>query len=125
LDTHILIRVLAEPKRLTSGQARTINTSVQRGEPLSICAISLLEIALLSVDGKLKASLEDIFDTVQTNPAFRLLPLTCEIAAEFAALHSFRDPSDRAIVATARVHGLKLVTSDERIIESNLVPVID
>jgi PIN domain nuclease of toxin-antitoxin system len=35
-----------------------------------------------------------------------------------------RDPADRAIVATARVHKLRLVTSDERIIESELVPVI-
>ena len=29
------------------------------------------------------------------------------------------------IVATARIHGLKLITSDQRIIESRLVPVID
>jgi hypothetical protein len=29
------------------------------------------------------------------------------------------------IVATARVHGLQLVTSDERIVESGLVPVVD
>jgi PIN domain nuclease of toxin-antitoxin system len=35
-----------------------------------------------------------------------------------------RDPADQAIVATARVHRLKLVTSDQRIIESKLVPVI-
>lgn len=36
-----------------------------------------------------------------------------------------RDPADRAIVATARVHRLRLVTSDQRIIESKLVPVIE
>lgn len=35
-----------------------------------------------------------------------------------------RDPADRAIVATARVHRLKLITSDQRIIASGLVPVI-
>jgi PIN domain nuclease of toxin-antitoxin system len=32
---------------------------------------------------------------------------------------------DRVIVATARTHRLKLVTSDQRIIDSQLVPVID
>jgi hypothetical protein len=32
---------------------------------------------------------------------------------------------DRAIVATARVHGLTLLTSDERIVDSKLVRVID
>jgi PIN domain nuclease of toxin-antitoxin system len=38
---------------------------------------------------------------------------------------ALRDPGDRVIVATARVHRLRLLTSDQRIIESALVPVID
>ncbi|MGH9584127.1 MAG: PIN domain-containing protein [Bryobacteraceae bacterium] len=51
--------------------------------------------------------------------------MTYEIAANVASLRNPRDPMDRAIVATARVHGLTLVTSDQRIIESGLVPVIE
>jgi len=47
-----------------------------------------------------------------------------EIAGETASLGNLRDPADRAIVATARVHRLTLVTSDQRIIESRLVPVV-
>ena len=43
-----------------------------------------------------------------------------EIASEAALLSNLRDPADRAIVATARVHRLGLVTSDQRIIESKL-----
>jgi len=39
--------------------------------------------------------------------------------------NALRDPADRAIVATARVHRLRLVTSDQRIIESKLVLVIE
>jgi PIN domain nuclease of toxin-antitoxin system len=38
---------------------------------------------------------------------------------------SLRDPGDRVIVATARVHRLRLLTADQRIIESGLVPVIE
>jgi PIN domain nuclease of toxin-antitoxin system len=38
---------------------------------------------------------------------------------------SLRDPSDRVIVATARVHRLTLLTADQRIIESDLVAVIE
>jgi len=37
---------------------------------------------------------------------------------------ALRDPADRAIVASARVHRLRLLTSDRRIIESNLVSVV-
>ncbi len=38
---------------------------------------------------------------------------------------SLRDPADRAIVATARMHRLVLVTSDQRIIESKLVTTVE
>jgi PIN domain nuclease of toxin-antitoxin system len=34
------------------------------------------------------------------------------------------DPADRILVATARVHGVPLVTCDARIIDSELVPVV-
>jgi hypothetical protein len=48
-----------------------------------------------------------------------------DIAAEVAALSSaLRDPADSAIVATARIHRLRLVTSDQRMIESKLVSVV-
>jgi PIN domain nuclease of toxin-antitoxin system len=61
---------------------------------------------------------------LQASPVFHILPLTYEVATEAASLANPRDPADRAIVATARVHRLRLVTSDQRIIESKLVPVI-
>jgi len=88
--------------------------------------MSLLEIAVLTSERRLKLPLEDFFGDLQANPLFRVLPLTYEIALEVASLgSSLRDPADRTIVATARVHRLRLVTSDQRIIESKLVPVID
>jgi PIN domain nuclease of toxin-antitoxin system len=74
---------------------------------------------------KLKTSLDKLFEDLQANPLLRVLPLTYEIAAEVASMgNALRDPADRAIIATARVHRLRLVTSDQRIIESKLVPVI-
>jgi PIN domain nuclease of toxin-antitoxin system len=51
--------------------------------------------------------------------------LTYEVALDVASLGVLRDPADRAIAATARVHGLRLVTSDQRISESKLVPVVE
>ena len=98
---------------------------MRRAEPVALSAISLLEIAGLTGDGrlKLKISLREFFDELQVH-LFRILPLTYEVAAEAALLGNLRDPADRAIVATARVHGLSLVTSDQRIIESKLVPVV-
>ncbi len=87
--------------------------------------MTLLEIAVLTGVGKLgtKVALTELFEDLQP-PTFQILPLTFEVAAEAADLTGLRDPADRAIVATARIHHLRLVTSDQRIIESKLVPVV-
>lgn len=73
----------------------------------------------------LKVSLDEFFRDLNSNPTFRILPLTYEVALDVASLSVLRDPADRAIAATARVHRLRLVTSDQRIIESKLVPVVE
>ena len=125
LDTHIVARWLTDPKKLSREQVRVLEAAVRRTEPIALSAISLLEIAVLSSAGKLglKAPLEELLEDLQS-PVFRIVPLTFEVAAEVASLGGLRDPADRAIVATARVERLRLVTSDERIIESKLVPVV-
>ena len=125
LDTHIVVRWLTNPKRLSREQIRVLEGAVRRAEPVALSAMSLLEIAVLGSAGKLglKVPLEELFEDLQS-PVFQIIPLTYEVSAEVASLRSLRDPADRAIVATARVHRLRLVTSDQRIIESKLVPVL-
>ena len=94
---------------------------------MALSAVSLMEIAVLASGEKpgLKVSLDDFFRDLNSNPVFRILPLTWEVALDIASLSVLRDPVDRAIAATARVHRLRLVTSDQRIIESKLVPVVE
>jgi PIN domain nuclease of toxin-antitoxin system len=126
LDTHVLMRWVIEPRKLSRSQIRAVEDAVRRAEPVSFSSMSLLEMALLTTQGRLKTKLNEFFEELQANPAFRVLPLTYEIALEVASMgNALRDPADRAIVATARVHRLRLVTSDQRIIESKLVPVVD
>lgn len=86
-----------------------------------------MEIAVLASGEKpaVKLSLDEFFQDLNANPLFRVLPITYEVAREVAWLSALRDPADRAIVATARVHRLRLVTSDERIIQSKFVQVVD
>jgi PIN domain nuclease of toxin-antitoxin system len=116
------------PKKLSREQTRILQETIRRNEPVAISAITLLEIAVLSGDGRRTRQdvpLDQLFTELDTNPAIQIIPLTVEIAAEVAALGgSLRDPADRAIVATARVRRLKLITSDQRIIDSGLVPVV-
>lgn len=90
--------------------------------------MSLVEIALLfgRDSTRMKKSAAEMFGDLSDNTVLSLFPITLEIASEVATLgDALRDPADRTIVATARVHRLKLVTSDQRIIESGLVPVVE
>lgn len=101
---------------------------MNRNEPVGICAITLLEIAVLLRDRgtRMDVSAQDLLAQIDSNPVFQVLPLTVEIAIEVAAIgNSLRDPADRAIVAAARVHRLTLVTSDQRVIDSKLVATVD
>lgn len=92
---------------------------------MALSAVSLLEIAALEESGRVRVNIHEIFDVLQSQPMFQILPITFEIAEESAALTALRDPADRAIVATALVHRLRLITSDQRIIDSSLVPVVE
>ena len=126
LDTHIVIRWLTEPRKLNREQTRVLEDAERRGAPLAVSAISLLEIAALFGKDRLRGSMAEIFEKLDKGPLFVLLPITVEIAAEVATMGgALSGPADRAIVATARVHRLRLVTSDRRIVESKLVSVVE
>jgi PIN domain nuclease of toxin-antitoxin system len=127
LDTHVVVRWLMDSKRLARPQWKALEFAVKRREPVALSAISLLEISVMVSDGrlKLKRGLAELFADLEANPVFQVVPLSYAIALEAGSLSMLRDPADRTVVATARTHRLQLVTSDQRIIESKLVAVID
>jgi PIN domain nuclease of toxin-antitoxin system len=101
---------------------------VRRREAIAISAITLLEIALLFSEHsvRMKVSMGELFSSLETSPNLHIFPLTIDIAREVSYLkRTLRDPSDCVIVATARVHGLRLLTADQRILKSNVVSVVD
>ena len=106
---------------------RVLQSSVVRNEPFAVSAITLLEIALLAEKkDRLSANARALLGALEAAPEFLVVPLTFEVANEIASLGpGLRDPSDRTIVATARVHRLRLVTSDQRIISSKLVQTVE
>lgn len=125
LDTHVLLWwVLNEPVREYEFKAR-IEESVRKGNPVGIAAITLWEIATLVEHGRIRlaGSVELLIEQIEQHPSVHIVPLTGKIALESARLgKNFpKDPADRLIAATARCHGLRLVTADERIRSSGSV----
>lgn len=127
LDTHVLIRWRTEPAKLSRDQRRALDSAIAHFETVGISGITLLEMALLSEAGsvRLKRNLDELLSDLRNEPMIEVLPITPEIAIEVAALLPIlRDPSDTVIAATARAHGLRLLTSDTRIIDSNCVSTV-
>ncbi len=128
LDTHILIWWRLDSKRLSRNQVRRLQHLENRQEPLAISAITLWEIAKLSKRGRIEMvePLDVWLAEIEAHPLIEVLPLTARIAAESVNLGPdfHDDPADQVIVATARLHGMPLMTADERIRSWGRIPVL-
>ncbi|ABY35462.1 MAG TPA: PIN domain nuclease [Chloroflexus aurantiacus] len=119
LDTHIWIWWVHDPSQLTQAQIEAITNN--ETELIGISAISCWEVAKLVEYKRLELPLplEEWFEQALSYPGMQLLALTPEIAIESTRLPTpfHRDPADQIIVATARIYGCPLVTSDEKILQ--------
>jgi PIN domain nuclease of toxin-antitoxin system len=125
LDTHVALQWVTGDRKLDKTHAQIIERAERAGEELGLSAFSLWEIAKLVELQRLKfaVSIEQLFEQIEA--AVMVLPLTASVAIESTRLggRMHRDPADQIIVATARRHGLTLLTNDRKLIESGLVAV--
>jgi PIN domain nuclease of toxin-antitoxin system len=126
LDTHIWVWWVHGNTRLTSAQVEAI--AVSEADAIGVSAISCWEVAKLVERRRLElpCSVDEWIEQALSYPGMRLLELSPEIAIESCRLPGtfHRDPADQIIVATARVHGCPLLTSDARLLAYQHVPTI-
>jgi PIN domain nuclease of toxin-antitoxin system len=95
----------------------------------TICCVSTLEIARLLTRGDivLKVPLADWVERTLNDLRADSIPVSHEIALEAYRLPEpfHNDPADRQIVACARLHGLRLATADERILQWKHISSVD
>lgn len=120
LDTHYWIWLLqGDSTRLKSDTLHEISR-LQSENALFLSATSVLELARLEAGRRidLGMSVEHALDLSVRSGGLRLLPLTTRILIESTRLpgNLHRVPSDRLLIATAREHGLTLVTRDKDIL---------
>jgi PIN domain nuclease of toxin-antitoxin system len=116
LDTHTFLWWLSAPEKLTQHAAAAI---ADRANEVQVSVITLWEIAIKRVIGKLQAPIDLKTDVARVG--FQLLPLTVDhiAATEQLPLHH-RDPFDRMLIAQAQVEGAMLVTRDPQFTPYNL-----
>jgi len=109
---------------LGSDSLKALGRCAKDARPV-ISAISLWEVAMLVSLSRLKLKTTlDAWLAIAADPiSVRVIPLSPQIAAEVARLPDtfHRDPADRLIVATSRVHGIPVLTRDREIAKSGLV----
>ena len=116
LDTHTLIWLANEPRKLSRRAGETIRDAAQSGG-LAISAITLWELAWLATHNRLEiiGTADAFIEEITSRTAIR--PITAKIAGlanQLPATYS-TDPCDRLIGATALAEGLALVTKDRTI----------
>lgn len=121
LDTQVLLWWRADPDRLPKSQARLLAEPEERGEPVGISAVTLWELARMAARGRLEVDqpLDTWLEELEHNPLLSIFPVSARIALESVRLGDgfHQDPASQIIVATARCHGLRLLTADARIIK--------
>jgi len=122
LDTHAWVWFAADNRLLSDAAI----DAIQDADRIGVSAISVWEVGMLCAKRRLQVA-PDVRQGVDAALALdrvELLPLSPEVAVLSTKLALHGDPADRIIVATAQVAGAQLVTKDERIQQSGLVPSI-
>ena len=125
LDTHVLLWMASDPKRLSS-KARKAIRNARQNTGVAVATITLWELAWLAQNGRIQI-LSSVESFVRETVARVILrPMTPEIAAVAVRLPAGypKDPADRVIGSTAIVEGMPLVTADQQIRRAKAVDTI-
>jgi PIN domain nuclease of toxin-antitoxin system len=107
LDTHFLIWVILQSKRLAR------YPWLDRYRPWGISPVSLLEIQFLAEIGKLTVANPAFTQAVTNDPRFIIDDIGIEtLVAQALAFHWTRDPFDRLIAAHSAARRVPLCTTD-------------
>jgi len=115
LDTHILLYALTDD--LTRREAALLSR-----DTWSISAIVIWEISKLAELGRIELDLEHP-QLIRTLARIQTWPLTLDVCRAIRGLDIQGDPADEIICATSIVHGVPLVTREQRIRRSKRVPL--
>ncbi len=119
LDTHVWFRYQLNEHALRPAAEAALDKAAER-DALFISVISIWELAMLERDRylQLDGGVKHWTQTALSKPGIALLPYSPDIAIESVHLPApmHKDPADRILVASARIEGMTLVTSDKSIL---------
>ncbi|WP_419657422.1 VapC2: tRNA(fMet)-specific endonuclease [Desulfosarcina variabilis str. Montpellier] len=119
LDTHVWWWSLTEPENLTENAKVMIREA--KTNDRYIASISIWEFAMMVAKKRiaLKISPSQWLSRAIDGAGITVIDLSPDIAIDSCDLPGtfHKDPADRLIVSTARIHSLTLVTKDQKILD--------
>jgi PIN domain nuclease of toxin-antitoxin system len=123
-DTHSLLWYLGGSPLLGNAARSAFDAAAAGADQVSVPAIVLAELIMLIEKRRKSVDATSIFSALQAAPGFRLTALTPQTALRIQSLTVLSDIHDRLIVAEALDSGATLITRDEAIRNSDLLPTI-
>ncbi|MDE0523613.1 MAG: type II toxin-antitoxin system VapC family toxin [Boseongicola sp.] len=124
LDTHIWLWSLLDPDRLGDSARHALQSG---GTELFLSPISVWESLLLAERGRVVLNPDPhrwLRKAMSISPVTEV-PLTIDVAIASRTVGlKHQDPADRFIAATAKVHGLTLVTADTRLLRCSDIDLL-
>lgn len=114
LDTHIVISMVVDD--LSRAERRLLD-----GNELGFSAIVFWELHVLANEGRIVLDMSDP-DVNRYLNSFRVFPITFNVCRQLRVLDFRSDPADELIAATSVALNVPLLTRDERILRSKVVP---
>ncbi len=120
LDTHVWLWITRRAQaEVSAGFFREVENWQREGIAF-LSPVSAWEIGLLVASKQLELDLpiDRLWERDTGDHGLRIVPLTARILIESTRLPGevHRDPADRMLIATAREHGLTLVTRDKNLL---------
>ncbi len=123
-DTHSLLWYFARPKLLGPG-ATAAFAQVAAGEAgLVVPVVVLAELIFVLESKPLSANFDLVLSRLQASSNVTIADWTLARTLDLRALQAIPEMHDRVIVAEALARGSTLITRDEAITASGLVPVV-
>jgi len=122
-DTHPLVWFFTEDARLGKN-ALTVLTEAENAGTIIVPAVVLAEIMFIAKKGRITISFDETLSRIEDSDNFAVSSLDADILKIADKIESELEMHDKLIAATALQYGASLITKDDAIRQSGVVPTI-
>lgn len=122
-DTHSLVWYFTEDPRLSKKAFKAFEGTIKKGIVI-VPTVVLAEIMYIAKRGRIALTFEETLKKIEEYENFGVVPLDTDILKTADKIEADMEMHDKLIVATAIYCEAKLITRDEQIKSSGIVPVI-